>query len=131
MSGVGDSKRKVVVFDIRAARSALEAMGIAKHELDYIVEISDFVASNLAKDLDALVAKRSAEGGCMHPQSISLAVAVLAEKFLRARIEGVGEKLLDPIACIEVVRKFSEVEVDEDEVEDEDEAETPRPVTVH
>ena len=111
MSGVGDSKRK----------------------LDHIVEISDFVASNLAKDLDTLVAKRSAEGGCMHPESISLAVAVLAEKFLRARIEGVGEKLLDPIACIEVVRKFSEVEVDEDEVEDEDEdeAETPRPVTVH
>ena len=39
MSGVGDSKRKVVVFDIRAARSALEGMGIAKHELDHIVEV--------------------------------------------------------------------------------------------
>jgi hypothetical protein len=123
-------KEMVVAFDIRAAISTLEAMGVSADDVEHIVEISDFVATDLAAALDKLVEKRMNEGLCMHPESICLAVAVLAERFVRARLEGSGEKVLDPIACIEVVRKFTDVEIEEDEIDDS-ETETPRPVTVH
>ena len=122
-----ERKRVAVVFDIEAARPVLKSMGIDEHEVDHVVEISDLVATKLAGALDDLVAKRSDKGLCMHPESICIAMAVLAEWFVKERIESSGEKVLDPVACIEMVRKFSEVEVDEDEDEDE----TPKPVTIH
>lgn len=133
----GEGKDKVVVFDVRKAFPALVALGVDEDEIDHIVEVSDLVGSMLAEKLDDFMRERSVAGLCMHPESICLAIAVLAEKFVPARLEPVGAKALDPVACIEVVRKFTEVEIDEDVDEDVDddeadsEAETPRPVTVH
>jgi hypothetical protein len=119
-------RKKEIAFDYRGARSALVGMGIKEDEVDHIVDVANDVAGEVAATLDAAVARRLVDGLCIHPESLCLGVALVAEKFLSLRMQEAGEVGLDAAACVAAVRKFVYMEIN-----DEDDVETPRPETIH
>jgi len=103
-----------VDLDFEAALPALVALGIAKRDVEHFVEQACDIADELIEVLDDEIDSRTKMGKCTHPESVCLAMAILTEKYLTQRLRDSNEKVLDPIAAIEAVRKFVEIEVDEE-----------------
>lgn len=107
---MSESEKKFLIYDYQKARPAIEAMGVARDMVDHYVDVANDLARYIAKSVDVFIAARVETGRCMHLESICLAAALVTEKLIPMRAkENGGDEVLDPVACIEAVRKMVEI----------------------
>lgn len=123
-------------YNLNAARKDLESLGVPLHAVDHTFQQALEISTELVLTMDAVVEERLSQNKCVHPESLCLAMAFMAEKFLPMRFNGSGAegRIIDPIKCVEMMRKLVEIKnVDEsaNDVDADDADDKPVPPTIH
>lgn len=128
-----EPNRKQVVFDFAEAKKIAVAAGFPENAAFHILYQAMEISLEVVGAYDAVVKRLLVEGKCLHPEAVSVSVAILASRHMPMRIRDSGYEPLDAAKCLEIANQISEVDDIEDEAEvSEDDTGTPSPLpTVH